>query len=339
MAPGAAVTESTECTAGSLRNRRTSTSTALSRVAENSIRWLSGGVASISRRTTGRKPRSAMWSASSSTLISTSPRWQCPCSMRSASRPGQATTMSTRLRSAVTCAFCPVPPKMVATVRSMAWASGTSTAWTWLASSRVGTRTRPRGRPALVYPSASPATSGSANPSVLPEPVRPRPRMSRPASASGSVAAWIGNGTVMPASASTPTSRPGTPRSAKLASSRAGLDVAWAAAATRGWRCAAWSCGAGLCGGVGWRPAAAGPVLAGRRRRLRACGFSMGRAVTDSHFRIQGGRIFEGHHIKSVETCSLIERCTTGAPGWRRLTMCRVWPEYRTPWRGAGCPA
>ena len=96
MAPGAAVAESTECTAGSLRNRRTSTSTALSRVAENSIRWPSGGVASSSRRTTGRKPRSAMWSASSSTLISTSPRWQCPCSMRSASRPGQATTMSTR---------------------------------------------------------------------------------------------------------------------------------------------------------------------------------------------------------------------------------------------------
>ena len=82
-----------------------------------------------------------------------------------------------------------MPPKMVATVRSIAWASGASTAWTWLASSRVGTRTRPRGRPALVNPSASLATMGIENPSVLPEPVRPRPRMSLPASASGSVAA------------------------------------------------------------------------------------------------------------------------------------------------------
>ena len=194
MAAGAAAAESTECTAGSLRNRRTSTSTALSRVAENSIRWPSGGVASISRRTTGRNPRSAMWSASSTTLISTSSRWQCPCSMRSASRPGQATTMSTRLRSAVTWGFWPIPPNMVVTVRFMAAASGAMTAWTWLASSRVGTRTRPRGRQASVCPSARPATSGIAKPSVLPEPVRPRPRMSSPASASGSAAAWIGNG-------------------------------------------------------------------------------------------------------------------------------------------------
>ena len=34
---------------------------------------------------------------------------------------------------------------------------------------------------------------------VLPEPVRPRPRTSRPARESGSVAAWMGVGSVMPA--------------------------------------------------------------------------------------------------------------------------------------------
>ena len=57
--------------AGRFMKRRARTSTATSSVAENSIRWPSGGVMSRSRRTAGRKPRSAMWSASSSTLIST----------------------------------------------------------------------------------------------------------------------------------------------------------------------------------------------------------------------------------------------------------------------------
>ena len=91
-----------------------------------------------------------MWSASSRTVISTSPRWQWPCSIRSASRPGQATTMSARLRSAATCGFCEVPPKIAVTLRPAAWASGVSTAWTWAASSRVGTRISPRGRQAIV---------------------------------------------------------------------------------------------------------------------------------------------------------------------------------------------
>src|ERR1700691_4943160 len=40
--------------------------------------------------------------------------------------------------------------------------------------------------------------------------------MSRPAMASGSVAAWMGNGTVMPVLASTATSDGGTPRLAKV---------------------------------------------------------------------------------------------------------------------------
>ena len=42
-----------------------------------------------------------MWSASSSTVISTASRSQWPWPMRSSSRPGQATTMSTPLRRAV----------------------------------------------------------------------------------------------------------------------------------------------------------------------------------------------------------------------------------------------
>ena len=61
-----------------------------------------------------------------------------------------------RARSAATCGFCGTPPKIVATLRPTARASGARTAWTWLASSRVGTSTRPRGRQALVKPVGQP---------------------------------------------------------------------------------------------------------------------------------------------------------------------------------------
>ena len=44
------------------------------------------------------------------------------------------------------------------------------------------------------------ASMGRPNASVLPEPVCARPRTSRPASASGTAAAWIGNGAVTPLS-------------------------------------------------------------------------------------------------------------------------------------------
>jgi hypothetical protein len=46
-----------------------------------------------------------------------------------------------------------------------------------------------------------------------------------------------------------------------------------------------------------------------------------------------GGRILEGHHLRSVGTISLIQRGTTGAPGWQRLTNYRVPAAYRTPER------
>src|SRR6266516_4173879 len=145
--------------------------------------------------------------------------------MRSASRPGQATTISVRARRAATCRLWGVPPKTVTTVSPTAWASGARTAWTWLASSRVGTSTRPRGRQAMVWPPANAVTSGIENAIVLPEPVRPRPSTSRPASASGSVAAWIGKGVVIPASVSTPATGAGTPRDAKLTAPAAAATV------------------------------------------------------------------------------------------------------------------
>ncbi|SLB29586.1 Uncharacterised protein [Mycobacteroides abscessus subsp. abscessus] len=78
-----------------LRKRLTSLSTPLSSVAEKRRRCPSCGVDERMRVTTGRKPRSAMWSASSSTVISTASRLTNFCFMRSSRRPGQATTMST----------------------------------------------------------------------------------------------------------------------------------------------------------------------------------------------------------------------------------------------------
>ena len=75
------------------------------------------GRAARMRVTPGRKPRSAMWSASSSTVISTSSRRTMPCFIRSSRRPGQATTMSTPARSAATCGRWLTPPKTVVTLR------------------------------------------------------------------------------------------------------------------------------------------------------------------------------------------------------------------------------
>jgi hypothetical protein len=75
------------------------------------------GVAARIRVTPGRKPRSAMWSASSITVIATSSRVIRRCRIRSSRRPGQATTMSTPARSADSWRLCDTPPKIVVTFR------------------------------------------------------------------------------------------------------------------------------------------------------------------------------------------------------------------------------
>jgi hypothetical protein len=68
-------------------------------VAENSSRWVPSAVMSSSAVTAGMKPRSAMWSASSSTVICSASSVHSRWSMRSCSRPGVATTTSTPRRS------------------------------------------------------------------------------------------------------------------------------------------------------------------------------------------------------------------------------------------------
>ncbi|PQM48477.1 hypothetical protein C1Y40_01305 [Mycobacterium talmoniae] len=156
-----------------------------------------------------------MWSASSSTAICTASRLIRRCFIRSSRRPGQATTRSMPALSAATCRVSDTPPKIVVTVNPRERASGSRVAVIWVASSRVGANTRPVGRLGRRVVSASRVTSGSENASVLPLPVLPRPSTSRPARLSGRVATWMGNGLVMPRSASTRTSGPGTPRSAK----------------------------------------------------------------------------------------------------------------------------
>ena len=98
------------------------------------------------RFTPGRKPRSAMWSASSSTVICTSSSVRAFWLSRSSSRPGQAMTMSMPPLSAEICLPCDTPPKITVVFRPSTLASGAMVASICEASSRVGASTRARGR-------------------------------------------------------------------------------------------------------------------------------------------------------------------------------------------------
>ncbi len=90
-----------------------------------------------------------MWSASSSTVISTASSEACPLRRWSSSRPGQATSTSTPAARPRTCGAAPTPPKTTSVRRPSAAASGAIAASIWLASSRVGARISARGRRAL----------------------------------------------------------------------------------------------------------------------------------------------------------------------------------------------
>ena len=80
----------------------------------------------------------------------------------------------------------------------------------------MGARIRATG--ARRWASRRRATSGRPNASVLPEPVGARPQTSRPARTSGMTAAWIGNGSVIPAAAIALQMVGGRPRSANVSS-------------------------------------------------------------------------------------------------------------------------
>ena len=123
------------------------------------------GVWSSRRRTAGRKPRSAMWSASSRTVTSTAPRSSGPGRSGPRAGRGRRATMSTPRRRPWTCGFWPTPPKTVWVVRPAASASGLSASWIWPTSSRVGARISARGcaRQPGGRDAARRATSGSRN--------------------------------------------------------------------------------------------------------------------------------------------------------------------------------
>ncbi len=223
----------TSWTLGFGRNSLTSVATPLSSVAEKSRRWPSFFTWRRIRCTGSRKPRSHMWSASSRTVTTISERSRRPWSMRSSRRPGVAMRMSTPRCSAPTCLNCGTPPKIVVVNRPTERAMGCTVRSICMASSRVGARISARGlRPILRFfaPSFSSrrSTRGAPNAMVLPDPVRPRPSTSRPASTSGIVAAWIGNGLAAPSSSSTRTMFWPRPSAAKVTPSTSLAVVAWA---------------------------------------------------------------------------------------------------------------
>ncbi len=137
-----------------------------------------------------------------------------PRSMRSIRRPGVATTMSTPLREASICFFIEAPPYTASTRRFRTAPSHSSCSVTWLASSRVGTSTRARGRE--LRGAASSWTIGKPKARVLPDPVFALPVMSRPVRASGIASSWMGNGASMSRRASSAARSSATPRPEKV---------------------------------------------------------------------------------------------------------------------------
>ena len=220
--------------------------------------------------------------------------------------------MSTRRCSAATWALCLVPPKIVGDGQAHGPGQRQDHRVD-LAGQLPGGHKDQAARGRRWYgPLASRAASGIANASVLPEPVRPRPRTSIPARASGSAAAWIGNGTVMPASASTASSGSGDAQLSECHVQRghAGHTVGGGG---RGYA----ACCVGRDGAMADKRGTR--VSPGARRRWRACEFSMGRAVIKHRFRIQVAASSWAATSHPWKTSSLTDDVRRRAARWRRL--------------------
>src|SRR5690606_12971187 len=197
-------------------------------------------------------------------------------------RPGVPTTTSTPRCSASICGSYARPPYTCTTRTLRCRAAVVRSPATCTASSRVGATTSACGLPASGRESqpSSPgpttrSSSGIPKPGVLPVPVLAGPVVSRPARATGRVSAWIGNGWVMPTSASARTIGSETPRSAKVAGDSAcgsGISTSVVSATTPSreslmWCLRSWRGPAAPCAGAGfaswWQP------IAGCRRRAR----------------------------------------------------------------------
>ena len=169
-------------------------------VAENSMVCRLLGTCVTIRCTWGMKPRSSMWSASSSTSSSTLRRLTVPRSVWSSSRPGVATRTSGSRRNWSNCGPILTPPIRQAEVTCSGLLRKTSRkALVCRAISRVGQTTSAR----TPLPRPRRWTIGRTKAAVLPEPVSARPIRSLPAIASGITSAWIGVGCSKPIPAST----------------------------------------------------------------------------------------------------------------------------------------
>ena len=144
-----------------------------------------------------------MWSASSTTVTAQCSRLIARRSMRSFSRPGVATTISTVRASEVRLARTLTPPTKTSARSPSAAACGSRFSKTCSASSRVGQSTTPRGFPGRVARGRSPelnrASMGSPKASVFPEPVGALASTSLPSTAEGITLAWMGNASLSPA--------------------------------------------------------------------------------------------------------------------------------------------
>ncbi len=187
-----------------------------SSVAENSSVWCLRSMWRRIHSTWGRKPMSAMRSASSSDDVGDGRRASSALrSSRSMRRPGVATTISAPSSSAATCLLM----RGAAVDR---WPARLPEA---LAERRPARRgpgwpapgwARARGRRGLGLGDGASWSRGRPNARVLPEPVLALPATSRPARASAMVSAWMGNGRWMPWSARAAASSGSTPSSSKV---------------------------------------------------------------------------------------------------------------------------
>mmetsp|Transcript_13471 Transcript_13471/g.32987 ORF Transcript_13471/g.32987 Transcript_13471/m.32987 type:complete len:266 (-) Transcript_13471:842-1639(-) len=126
---------------GWLRYACASASISRGMVAENSSVWWRCGRRAMTSLICGSKPMSSMRSASSSTRYVTSDSTHTPSFIRSSSRPGVPTTISTPRRSASTCSFLGTPP-YTHTERTPHLAPASCSTWLICsASSRVGAMT------------------------------------------------------------------------------------------------------------------------------------------------------------------------------------------------------
>ena len=189
------------------RCRRARVTIAAGMVAENSMVWRSSGVLARIRSTSGRKPRSSISSASSSTSTLMWLRSSDAAVGQVEQPPGRADHDLDAAGQARP-AGCRSRPRRTRSApgRGAASTAVVRSALTWLASSRVGRdhqRLRcaglgraGRSRARRARRSAAAAVMPKAR--VLPVPVRAWPIMSVPVRAIGMAMDWIGNGVVMP---------------------------------------------------------------------------------------------------------------------------------------------